>query len=65
MTYLSSKLQNKDNERSFFRIDLVSNNGLVIYSNYDKKSIMQRNTANLEIYKLLKASVDNRIAMIL
>lgn len=57
------QVQNKDTERSFFRIDLVSNNGLVIYSNYDKKSIMQRNIANLEIYKLLKASVDNRIAI--
>jgi signal transduction histidine kinase len=34
----------------------------LIYSNYDKKSIMQRNVANLEIYKSLKTSVDNRIA---
>ncbi len=47
---------------SFFRIDLVSNDGLVIYSNYDKKSIMQRNIANSHIYKLLKTSVDNKIA---
>lgn len=51
-----------ESEQSFFRIDLLSNNGLVIYSNYDKKSIMQRNIANLEIYKLLKTSVDNTIA---
>jgi signal transduction histidine kinase len=56
------QVQNIGNERSFFRIDLVSNNGLLIYSNYDKKSIMQRNDANLEIYKILKTSVDNRIA---
>lgn len=56
------QVQNKGTEQLFFRIDLVSNNGLVIYSNYDKKSIMQRNIANLEIYKLLKTSVDNRIA---
>ena len=56
------QVQNKGTEQSFFRIDLVSNKGLVIYSNYDKKSIMQRNIANLEIYKLLKTSVDNRIA---
>jgi signal transduction histidine kinase len=56
--------QNKGHslEELFFRIDLVSNDGLVIYSNYDKKSIMQRNIANLEIYKLLKTSVDKRIA---
>ena len=62
--YLSEQVQNIGTEsgQSFFRIDLVSNNGLVIYSNYDKKSIMQRNIANLEIYKLLKTSVDNRIA---
>ena len=51
-----------ESEQSLFRIDLLSNNGLVIYSNYDKKSIMQRNIANLEIYKLLKTSVDNTIA---
>jgi len=56
------QVQNKGTEQLFFRIDLVSNNGLVIYSNYDKKSIMQRNIANLEIYKLLKTSVDKRIA---
>ena len=51
-----------ESEPSFFRIDLVSNNGLVIYSNYDKKSIMQRNIANLKLYKLLKTPVDNKIA---
>ncbi len=51
-----------ESKPSFFRIDLVSNNGLVIYSNYDKKSIMQRNIANSQIYKLLKTPVDNKIA---
>ena len=56
------QVQNLGTEQSFFRIDLVSNKGLVIYSNYDKKSIMQRNVANLEIYKLLKTSVEGRIA---
>jgi signal transduction histidine kinase len=56
------QVQNLGTEQSFFRIDLVSNKGLVIYSNYDKKSIMQRNVANLEIYKLLKTSADGRIA---
>ncbi len=48
--------------QSFSRIDLVSNNGLVVYSSYDKKSIMQRNIANSQVYKLLKTSVDNKIA---
>jgi signal transduction histidine kinase len=58
------QVQNLGSEggQSFFRIDLVSNNGLVIYSNYDKKSIMQRNIANSEIYKLLNTSADNKIA---
>lgn len=51
-----------ENGPSLFRIDLVSNNGLVIYSNYDKKSIMQRNIANSQIYKLLNTSFDNTIA---
>jgi signal transduction histidine kinase len=58
------QVQNLGSEggQSFFRIDLVSNNGLVIYSNYDKKSIMQRNIANSQIYKLLNTSADNIIA---
>ena len=57
-------VQNIDTESEppFSRIDLVSNNGLVIYSNYDKKSIMQRNIANSQIYKLLKTPVDSKIA---
>lgn len=48
---------------TIFEIDLVSNEGLVIYSNYDKKSIMQRNVTNSQIFGLLKnSSGDNNIA---
>ena len=49
--------------QSFFRIDLVSNNGFVIYSTYDKKSIMQRNIRKFtNLANDLKNSVDNKIA---
>jgi signal transduction histidine kinase len=41
---------------SSFEIDLVSNDGLVIFSNHDRKSAMQKNIANSEIYRLLNAS---------
>ena len=37
-----------------YQIDLVSNEGIVIYSNHDPKSILKRNVTNLEIFKLLK-----------
>lgn len=37
-----------------YQIDLVSNERIVIYSNYDPKSILKRNVTNLEIFKLLK-----------
>ena len=35
-----------------YQIDLVSNEGIVIYSNHDPKSILKRNVTNLEIFKL-------------
>ena len=41
---------------SSFEIDLVSNDGLVIFSNHDRKSAMQKYIANSEIYRLLNAS---------
>jgi signal transduction histidine kinase len=41
---------------SSFEIDLVSNDGLVIFSNHDRKSAMQKNIVNSEIYRLLNAS---------
>jgi signal transduction histidine kinase len=44
---------------SSFEIDLVSNDGLVIYSNYDRKSAMQKNIAHSEIYRLLNASTSS------
>ena len=34
--------------------DLVSSNGLLIYSNYDRESVMQKNVSNSKIIGLLK-----------
>jgi signal transduction histidine kinase len=39
-----------------FQTDLVSSNGLLIYSNYDKQSIMQKNVSDSKIFRLLKKS---------
>jgi signal transduction histidine kinase len=44
---------------SSFEIDLVSNDGLVIFSNHDRKSAMQKYIANSEIYRLLNASTSS------
>ena len=35
------------------RVDLVGNNGLVIYSNHDRKSILHDNLRDLKIFKVL------------
>jgi signal transduction histidine kinase len=35
------------------RLDLVADNGLVIYSNYDRKSILNDNLGDLNIFKIL------------
>jgi hypothetical protein len=39
-----------------FQTDLVSSNGLLIYSNYDKQSIMQKNVSDSKIFRLLTKS---------
>jgi signal transduction histidine kinase len=44
---------------SSFEIDLVSNDGLVIFSNHDRKSAMQKYIANSETYRLLNASTSS------
>lgn len=44
---------------SSFEIDLVSNDGLVIFSNHDRKFAMQKNIVNSEIYRLLNASTSS------
>jgi signal transduction histidine kinase len=48
--------------------DLVSSNGLLIYSNYDRESIMQKNVSNSKIIRMLKdttntmnSTVENRM----
>ncbi len=46
--------QDQQTHKRIYQIDLVSNQGIVIYSNYDPKSILKRNVTNLEIFKLLK-----------
>ena len=46
--------QDQQTSKNIYQIDLVSDKGIVIYSNYDPKSILKRNVTNLEIFKLLK-----------
>jgi hypothetical protein len=38
---------------STLRLDLVANNGLVIYSNHDRKSMLRDNLSNLRIFKVM------------
>lgn len=38
---------------STLRLDLVANNGLVIYSNHDRKSMLRDNLSNLKIFKVM------------
>jgi signal transduction histidine kinase len=51
-----------------FQTDLVSSNGLLIYSNYDRESVMHKNVSNSKIIGLLKdttntmnSTVENRM----
>ena len=51
-----------------FQTDLVSSNGLLIYSNYDRESVMQKNVSNSKIIRMLKdttntmnSTVENRM----
>ena len=44
------------------RLNLIANNGLVIYSDYDRKSMLHDNLRNLEIFKALtnNSGIDER-----